>query len=421
LDTAFSPFDDQLIASGSEDTTVMVWRIPEGEFEEHQSTPLVTLDGHQRKVGHVLFHPTAANVLASSSSDRTVKLWDVEKGVERQTLEGHQEIIQSITWSYNGSLMATACRDKKLRVFDVRANQIVQEGEGHHGIKGSRIVWLGDLDRLATTGYSRFSDRQIGLWDMRNLSKALKMTSVDSSSGMLMPYYDADTKMLYVAGKGDGNIRYYEFDHDEFFYLSEFKSTTPQRGIAFMPKHSLHIRDCEVARAYRLTNAMVEPVTFVVPRKGGTFQSDIYPPTASKTPALTADAFFAGEDADPILLDLATSAEVMEMTRGRSPSPLPPRKSPVPSAPQQLTPAQREVAKATGQLLEPGDALHSPRSVTPELPKSPVASPVTVPNEEFEEEIRKLREECEQLRKKLAEREARVKFLEDKVRLFFDL
>lgn len=65
-------------------------------------------------------------MLASSSADFTVKLWDVKKGVEKQTLTGHTEIIQSIVWNYNGHLLATTCKDKKLRVFDARSNQIVQ-------------------------------------------------------------------------------------------------------------------------------------------------------------------------------------------------------------------------------------------------------------------------------------------------------
>jgi coronin-1B/1C/6 len=154
------------------------------------------------KVGHVLFHPVAENVLASASTDLTIKLWDIEKGVERQEITGHTEIIQSIAWNYNGSLMATTCRDKKLRVFDVRANKVVQEGPGHQGIKGSRVVWMGETDRLATTGFSRMSDRQLNLWDATNLAKPIKSEFLDTSSGVLMPFYDADTKMLYLAGKG---------------------------------------------------------------------------------------------------------------------------------------------------------------------------------------------------------------------------
>jgi coronin-1B/1C/6 len=153
------------------------------------------------KVGHVLFHPTADHVLASSSADTTIKLWDTEKATERQTVEGHHEVIQSITWNYNGSLMATTCRDKKVRILDVRANQVIQETDGHQGIKGSRVVWLGEHDRLATTGFARSSDRQLALWDTRNMEKPLKMKSIDSSSGVLMPYYDADVNMLYLAGK----------------------------------------------------------------------------------------------------------------------------------------------------------------------------------------------------------------------------
>lgn len=40
----------------------------------------------------------------------------------------------------------------------------------------------------------------------------------------------------------DGNIRYYEFDNDEFWPLSEYKSPEPQRGLAFMPKRGLSVR-----------------------------------------------------------------------------------------------------------------------------------------------------------------------------------
>jgi coronin-1B/1C/6 len=78
----------------------------------------------------------------------------------------------------------------------------VQEGNGHQGIKGSRVVWLGDSDRLVTTGFSRMSDRQLNLWDTANLEKPIKSEFLDTSSGVIMPFYDIDTKMLYLAGKG---------------------------------------------------------------------------------------------------------------------------------------------------------------------------------------------------------------------------
>jgi hypothetical protein len=47
------------------------------------------------------------------------------------------------------------CRDKKIRIFDPRAGaEPIKVTDGHGGIKGSRVVWLGDRDRIATTGVS---------------------------------------------------------------------------------------------------------------------------------------------------------------------------------------------------------------------------------------------------------------------------
>ena len=38
------------------------------------------------------------------------------------------------------------------------------------------------------------------IWQ-RNLKKAVKMDTLDSSSGILLPYYDHDTKIVFLAGK----------------------------------------------------------------------------------------------------------------------------------------------------------------------------------------------------------------------------
>ncbi|KAI9226594.1 MAG: hypothetical protein DHS80DRAFT_18482 [Piptocephalis tieghemiana] len=306
LDTDFSPFNDQIIASAGEDAKIMLWNIPEEPMEESITTPAVTLTGHRRSVGHVLFHPTASNVLASSSADHTIKLWDVEHGVEKQELDGFGDVVQSLSWNYNGSLLATTCRDKKIRIHDVRSNTVIQSGNGHQGIKSSRVTWLGEYDRVCTTGFSRTSDRQLFLWDTKDFSNPMKQISIDSSSGNLMPFYDVDTKMLYLAGKAksDGNIRYYELENDDLFFLSEYKSTEPQRGMAFLPKRALNVNECEIARAFKVTNNMVEPISFTVPRKADFFQADLFPPAVGDTAPLTAEEFFSGKDANPILIDL---------------------------------------------------------------------------------------------------------------------
>lgn len=321
LDTDFDPFDDHRIASVSDDSKIAIWEIPKDysfhsylteDGEPRDIKPVKIMSGHTKKVGHVLFHPVAKDILATSSLDYTVRVWNVETGENIFTLK-HPDMVTSMSFSYNGSHLATVSRDKKLRVWDIREEKIVSEGSAHQGAKNQRVVWLGNSDRLATTGFSRLSDRQIGVWDAFNLEKGDLggFYNIDQSSGILMPFFDDSNKILYIAGKGDGNIRYYEFQNDELFELSEFQSTDPQRGFAVAPKRFVDVKSNEVLKCYKtVIDQTIEPVSFFVPRRSEEFQDDIYPDAPSDQPALTAEEWRSGKDVDgPILISMRSIYE----------------------------------------------------------------------------------------------------------------
>lgn len=73
LDIAWCPHNDNVIASGSEDCVVKVWQIPDGGLSRTLTDPVVDLVFHQRRVGLVLWHPSALNVLLTAGSDNQVK------------------------------------------------------------------------------------------------------------------------------------------------------------------------------------------------------------------------------------------------------------------------------------------------------------------------------------------------------------
>ena len=154
-----------------------------------------------RKVGQVLFNPAAENILASASGDLSIKLWDITSGQCAITMK-HPDIVQSLSWSANGSLLVTSSRDKKLRVWDVRQERAVHEAPGHTGAKSCRVVWMGEHNRFATTGFSRMSERQIALWEPGRNEPIGGFETLDSISGVCMPFWDDGSNCLYLAGKG---------------------------------------------------------------------------------------------------------------------------------------------------------------------------------------------------------------------------
>lgn len=189
-DMAFSPFNDGLLATGSQDCLVInhslltnfgfflmsqffqvkIWHIPEKGLEESLSTPECVFSHKQRRVETVSFHPTA-DFLLTSTSFATVSLWDINTEAElyckinflNLIIEKYKfsstasseggDVVQSLNWRSDGTVFATTCKDKQVRVQDPRSNKVTHCANSHQGLKDSRVVWLGDPNWVLTTGF----------------------------------------------------------------------------------------------------------------------------------------------------------------------------------------------------------------------------------------------------------------------------
>lgn len=64
--------------------------------------------------------------MSISGCDNQIVIWNVGTGEALINLEDmHPDVIFSVSWSRNGSLLCTACKDKKVRVIDPRKKKIV--------------------------------------------------------------------------------------------------------------------------------------------------------------------------------------------------------------------------------------------------------------------------------------------------------
>lgn len=319
LDFDWNPFDDSMLASASEDSTIKIWSVPEdweptdakgdAKAGPNLSNSLVDLQGHRKKVTLVKFHPTAANVLASTAADGSVKVWDIERGEEISSFEQMGDLTQDLAWDVTGDNYATSCKDKIIRLHDGRTSSVSTNIENaHEGVKSVKLTYLADTDKILSTGTSKQSAREFKIWDIRNPKVALYTEKIDTGSGVLIPLFDNDSGILYLCGKGDSTIRLYEFeDRDPYiFKLNDgFRSNVSAKGVCMIPKRGNDILACETARLLKLTNdQVVQPLSFIVPRKSDAFQADIFPDCPAAEPAHTAEQWMAGSSKLPITICL---------------------------------------------------------------------------------------------------------------------
>lgn len=302
IDLCWDPFNTQRLAVAGDDAKIRVWQVPEGGLTETLTEPEVILQGHTEKIYSIKFHPLASGILVSSSYDLTVRMYNVESGEQVKVLTGHQDQIFGMAWSPDGKLLATVCKDGKVRIYDPRKSDApVQEGPGPEGHRGARAVWVCEGKYLLVSGFDSHSERIVYLYSADSLSSgAIASTTIDISPSTLIPFYDPDTSVLILTAKGDTRVHIYEIVPEDPYFMacSSFNSPEPHKGLAFLPKSECNVRDVEVAVGLLLNKTTIEPVAFRVPRvRKEFFQDDVYTDTAvCWEAALTASAWLSGSN-----------------------------------------------------------------------------------------------------------------------------
>lgn len=140
---------ENILATGSDDTTVRIWCDETGEC-------LRVLKAHTKGVYCVRWSKTDNGlILATASYDKTIKIWNCEEGILLSTLSGHLDSIYNIAFSPSGKYLASSSIDKTVRIWC-----LWKETKEHstHKLDGPvlEVGWSNDGETLAactSTGF----------------------------------------------------------------------------------------------------------------------------------------------------------------------------------------------------------------------------------------------------------------------------
>ncbi|NXE41083.1 COR1C protein, partial [Ptilorrhoa leucosticta] len=206
LDIDWCPHNDQVIASGSEDCTVMVWQIPENGLTLSLTEPVVVLEGHSKRVGIVAWHPTARNVLLSADAQGAEGLWEGHFSLyvvqsRTATIPGGFR-VEGTTWIVSRWLLSVS-RD----IIHHTSHPTDTNSVSHISLDLTSLGahWLRSVNNLDPPSMNRsFSSLYEHPWHsyfQKNMEEPIALHEMDTSNGVLLPFYDPDTNIIYLCGK----------------------------------------------------------------------------------------------------------------------------------------------------------------------------------------------------------------------------
>ncbi|TRX91652.1 hypothetical protein FHL15_007434 [Xylaria flabelliformis] len=155
-----------LIITGSRDSQLRVWRLPEAGSRRYiQTGPpandadcpyfIRTLQGHGHSVRAIAAH---ADTLVSGSYDNTVRVWRISTGATVHVLQGHSQKVYSVVLDIERNRCISGSMDSFVKIWDLETGSCLHTLEGH-----SLLVGLLDLhdERLVSAA----ADSTLRIWD----------------------------------------------------------------------------------------------------------------------------------------------------------------------------------------------------------------------------------------------------------------
>lgn len=121
-----------------------------------------TLEGHDNQINEIAWSHDGTKI-ASASYDwyNLIRIWDSESGALLHNLRDHEDAVYSVAWSPNGDMLASASGDNTVRIWDADSGALLQILKGYNDAVYS-VAWSPDEELIASGSFDSSYPIRIG-------------------------------------------------------------------------------------------------------------------------------------------------------------------------------------------------------------------------------------------------------------------
>lgn len=187
--------DQSLFATMHGTGHVRLWQHPGGGLLQQTHE----WQAHSRESFAMLFSPDG-RWLCSGGSDGEIKVWDAQTGKYQRSLLGHKNIIRSLAFSPDGSILVSGS-DQRIKIWNFETGGTLRSFFGHPDwIRG--LVVSSDGQFMLSTG-----DAKIKIWDIKTGKKLQTIIAHDAPIRAMALSQDGT---LLTTGSTDGTVKVWQ-------------------------------------------------------------------------------------------------------------------------------------------------------------------------------------------------------------------